>query len=73
MLAVLTFSAVNCFTLQQLKDGSASARDCMIKIGINPFTVKKLSQGDVSNDDEKSQVSELHKSSDQLLRQVISC
>lgn len=55
VLAVFCLSAES-FTLQQLKDGQAYARDCIIKIGINPLAVGQLAKGDLSRNDEKIQV-----------------
>jgi hypothetical protein len=57
VLAILSFTLVESFTLQQLNDGQNYARDCIIKVGINPLDVGKLAKGDFTRNDEKIQVS----------------
>lgn len=54
---VVVAVSVDSFTLQQLKENEALVRDCVIKIGIGPLSVNRLRKGDLSQDDEKSQVS----------------
>lgn len=61
LVSVVCLISVNSFTLEQLKDGEAFARDCILKIGISPLTVNRLRKGDFSRDGEKSQVRVLSK------------
>lgn len=58
----VSLSSVESFSLQQLKDGEVYARDCIIKVGINPLAVSRLVKGDFSRNDEKIQVSFVEKS-----------
>lgn len=57
VLSVALVVSVESFTLQQVKDSESIVFDCMIKIGISPLSVNQLRKGDLSRNDEKSQVS----------------
>lgn len=57
VLAIVCSKYAESFTLQQLKDGQVYARDCIIKVGINPLAVGQLAKGDFTRSDEKIQVS----------------
>ena len=57
VLAFFSFKCSESFSLQQLQDGQLYARDCIIKVQINPMAVSQLAKGNLTRNDEKLQVS----------------
>jgi hypothetical protein len=57
LFIIASWTFVNSFTIKQLQESEAYARDCIIKVGINPIAVNRLRKGDFSRNDEKMQVS----------------
>lgn len=52
----LFFIHTHSLALKDISEMSAYASECMIKHKVNPLTVKRLKDGDLSKNDEKNQV-----------------